>query len=210
MNGPEEGKRTHWDRMYGGAPSETRSWHQAEPVLSLRMIAGTGKGLGARIIDVGGGTSFLVDRLLQAGYRSLGVLDVSAVAMDTVRRRLGPQATEVEWFVDDVLRFRTPHEWDVWHDRAVFHFLTENTDRASYRDALRRSLAPGGQVILATFGLTGPESCSGLPTMRYSPESLGRELGPGFVLRESLPEVHVTPGGASQDFVYCRFERIEV
>lgn len=207
MGGSAGDRRSHWNRIYGSAPTETRSWHEAEPVHSLRLIDSTGKGHGARILDVGGGTSFLVDRLLEAGYRSLGVLDISAVAIDGVRGRLGAKAATVEWFVEDATRFRSPHEWDVWHDRAVFHFLTEAADRASYVEALRRSLAAGGQVIIATFSPTGPQSCSGLPTVRYDSETLAQELGPGFVLRESRPETHVTPGGAAQDFLYCRFER---
>lgn len=199
-------REAHWNRVHGKAP-ETLSWYQAEPTLSLQLIGDTGFGSTARILDVGGGTSFLVDRLLDSGYSATGVLDVSEVAIERARIRLGERARKVEWFREDVTRFVSPHEWDIWHDRAVFHFLTEAQDRAAYRAALFRSLSPGGQVILATFGPTGPEVCSGLPAVRYSATSLRRELGAGLTLLESTPDSHVTPGGAAQDFMYFRLGR---
>jgi SAM-dependent methyltransferase len=197
----------HWDHAYAAATASCRSWYQAEPSLSLRLIAATGFGPDARVIDVGGGTSCLVDRLLARGYAHIGVLDVSRAAIDEARVRLGADAGRVEWFGTDVTRFEPPHQWDIWHDRATFHFLTEPEDRAAYRRVLLDSLVPGGHAILATFAPSGPERCSGLPAVRYGAADLAAELGAGFTLVESVAEAHTTPAGKVQDFLYCRFVR---
>jgi hypothetical protein len=159
-----------------------------------------------RVIDVGGGASHLVDWLVERGYRA-GVLDISDEPLKIVRKRLSNAAARVEWFVADVTEFISPHEWDVWHDRAVFHFLMDAPDRQKYREALLAATAPGSHVIIATFGPEGPERCSGLPTMRYSATGLHRELGKEFELIETEWEDHHTPGGKVQQFVYGRFER---
>jgi len=206
MGNVSESRRTHWDRIHGGSDPEAQSWFQSEPATSLRLIERCGVGPQARILDVGGGTSVLVDRLLDRQRAGIGVLDISARAIAQAQHRLGRErSARVEWYVEDVTRFDSPHPWDVWHDRAVFHFLVEASDRNRYREVLERSVGPGGQVIVATFSPTGPDRCSGLPTVRYSPDRLGAELGEAFQLVESHPESHTTPAGRVQDFVYCRF-----
>jgi hypothetical protein len=196
----------HWDRLYE-KPSEHHDWHQSVPSISLRMIEATRIGPHARVLDVGGGTSILVDRLLDIGYRRLGVLDVSAVGLEAARRRLGIRDVMVEWYNVDVTRFVSPHPWDIWHDRGLLHFLTDARARAAYVHIMRRYLAPGGQVIIAGFSPSGPDRCSGLPTIRCSAASLGAQLGSGFALVESVPELHQTPDGTAQMFLYNRFVR---
>ncbi|NIN70718.1 MAG: methyltransferase domain-containing protein [Gemmatimonadetes bacterium] len=200
MNG-----KAHWERIYAtNAPDEV-SWFQAKPETSLRMIEASGVGPDGLIIDVGGGASTLVDYLLDAGYKNVSVLDWAPRGPEQARARLGSRADEVKWIEADITRFEAPHRWDLWHDRAVFHFLTDGADRAAYRASLFRCVASGGQVIIATFGLEGPRRCSGLDVVRYSPDSLAAELGAGFTLVESEAELHRTPKGAVQTFNYCRF-----
>jgi predicted TPR repeat methyltransferase len=200
-------KKEHWDQLYETSPHELRSWHQSVPAISLRMIESTRIGSHARVLDVGGGTSILVDCLLDISYRRVGLLDISEVAVAAARRRLGIRDVMVEWYTMDVTRFISPHPWDIWHDRGLLHYLTDGPDRAAYVHIMRRYLAPGGQVIIAGFGPSGPQQCSGLPTVRYSAASLGAQLGHGFSLVESVPESHVTPGGKVQQFLYNRFVR---
>ncbi|HEX8385604.1 MAG TPA: class I SAM-dependent methyltransferase, partial [Rubricoccaceae bacterium] len=177
------------------------------PASSVRMVEAAGLGPSARVLDVGGGASSLVDALLDGGYTHVGVLDVAPEALDVARARLGGRAGLVEWFASDVLSFETPHPWDVWHDRAVFHFLTDPADQARYRRVMLDSLAPGGHVVMAPFGPDGPESCSGLPVQRYDPESLAAVLGPELRLGEHRLDVHTTPSGAEQEFLFARFIR---
>jgi len=177
--------------------------------MSLRLIGSSPFGRDAGILDIGGGTSLLVDRLVDTYPGRIGVLDISAEAIAQAQRRLGRERSDrVEWFVADVTRFESPRLWQVWHDRAVFHFLVDAEERKQYRQVLERSVSATGQVIIGTFSLSGPERCSGLPTVRYSPERLHEELGPSFELIESYPESHATPSGKVQDFVYCRFVRV--
>jgi SAM-dependent methyltransferase len=202
-----ESRPAHWDHAYAAVASGSRSWYQSEPTLSLRLIEATGFGPEGRVLDVGGGTSYLVDRLLANGYAHVGVLDVSPTAIGEAQDRLGADAARVEWFVADVTSFASPHTWEIWHDRAVFHFLTSPSDRKAYMAVLLDSLVPGGQVILATFGPSGPERCSGLPVVCYSAAALAVELGSEFHLVQSLDEAHTTPAGRVQDFLYCRFVR---
>jgi SAM-dependent methyltransferase len=197
---------THWDTVYRTKAPDSVSWFQKDPVASLKMIAGAQLDPGASVIDVGGGTSFLADRLLDLGYRP-AVLDVSAVALEITKARLGSRGDRVEWFVEDVLGFDPPHRWDLWHDRAVFHFLTAETDRAAYWSVVRRSLAEAGTAVIATFGPNGPERCSGLPTVRYGPEELLDEAGEDFAIASTAVEAHTTPGGGSQEFVYVALKR---
>jgi 2-polyprenyl-3-methyl-5-hydroxy-6-metoxy-1,4-benzoquinol methylase len=195
----------HWAAVYAKKDPHDVSWYQAEPALSLALIERAAHAP-ARVIDVGGGTSFLADRLLARGYH-VGVLDVSERALAVVQARLDTAAQDVEWFVADATSYVSPHVWDVWHDRAVFHFLVHARDRAAYRLALTAATVPGSAVIIATFGPDGPERCSGLPIVRYSPAQLAAELGAGFEAVETAWEVHHTPAGAAQQFVYCRFVR---
>jgi SAM-dependent methyltransferase len=191
--------------MYSTRSPDSVSWYQESPTVSLRLIE---KSLAApaTILDVGGGTSNLVDLLIERRYR-VGVLDISDTALNLTRARLGARASDVSWFVANVTQFRSPETWDIWHDRAVFHFLIDAGDRASYVAALDAATGPGSVVIIATFGPEGPERCSGLPARRYSPADLQAELGPRYELLDVEWEMHTTPGGTAQQFVYCRFRR---
>lgn len=198
----------HWDRVWRERDRARVSWYQPRPGLSLQLIETAELPEGSRVLDVGGGTSSLVERLLDAGYRP-GVLDVSEEALARARARLGARATRVEWFRADVTRWNPPHDWDLWHDRATLHFLTDERDRQAYRATLLRALPPGGCAVLAEFGPQGPTTCSGLPVHRWSAEALEAFLGPELAIEERSAEEHVTPSGATQRFVVCRFRRRE-
>ncbi len=198
-------RKNHWNKVYGDRGEAELSWFQDRPDVSLRLIDAAALDPDSRIIDVGGGASRLVDCLLDRGYRHLGVLDVSAFALELTQARLGSRAKQVEWFVTDLTEFRSPHPWDLWHDRAVFHFLTDEGDRKAYREVLMRSLAPSAQVVVSTFGPEGPQKCSGLDVRRYDSAALGGIMGAEFELLEEELEEHVTPGGSSQQFMWCRF-----
>ena len=213
-NVPDEGELKepapgdHWDEVWDGADPDRVSWFEPRPESSLDLIESSGVGYGAGLIDVGGGASLLTRQLLDAGYEDLTVLDISVGGLAAGRGRLGPAASDVEWIRADVRHFEPSRTWDLWHDRAVFHFLQLAEDRAAYLATLDRCLADGGQVIFATFGPEGPERCSGLEVRRYSLESLAGELGPGFRLEDSSIQEHTTPAGGSQQFLYARFKRV--
>jgi SAM-dependent methyltransferase len=195
--------KEHWESVYRKRDPGEVSWFQAEATLSLALIRDAAPA-SAAIIDVGGGSSTLVDGLLAAGYRNITVLDISAAALDHARRRLGSGAHGVKWMVADVLTAGLPdHGVDVWHDRAVFHFLTETADRERYVAQVRSAMRPGGVVLVATFANDGPTRCSGLPVARYSVGELHGQFGPEFRLISSHRESHVTPQGVVQPFVYC-------
>jgi 2-polyprenyl-3-methyl-5-hydroxy-6-metoxy-1,4-benzoquinol methylase len=198
----------HWDRVYGSKALEQFSWFEQEPVVSLELIEESGVGVDARLVDIGGGDSLLVDSLLARGYSDVTVLDISATALSRARERLGVRARSVTWAVSDVTCFRPPRAFDLWHDRAVFHFLTGAEDRRSYVQAMTEGLRPDGHAIIGTFSLDGPAKCSGLDVRRYSAESLARELGQSFELVESRAHAHTTPGGGTQAFVFGRFVRV--
>jgi SAM-dependent methyltransferase len=199
--------KAHWERVYAErAPSEV-SWYQRAPALSLALVERSGVAKDDPIIDVGGGASTLVDHLLAAGYQRAAVLDISARALDHARARLGAAAERVEWYEADVTDFTPPHRFALWHDRAVFHFLTEETQRQAYLRSLNEALLPDGQVIIAAFGQGGPTKCSGLDVVRYNPVSLGAVLGDGFRLVEAVSETHLTPAGKTQRFEYHHFAR---
>lgn len=200
--------RDHWNRVYQTKGVDEVSWYQAEPRVSLGLIRELAPAPSSRIIDVGGGASFLVDRLIEAGYRDLSVLDLSGRALSIVRTRLGAQAELVEWLEGDVLDVGLPGDYHVWHDRAVFHFLPRPEDRRRYVEQVRRSVRPAGHVVVATFSEGGPMKCSGLDVMRYDPEALRREFGEGFELVKSQSEAHRTPTGSAQSFVYCVFRTV--
>ncbi len=200
-------RRAHWQQVYRGRTPEAASWYQAEPALSLALIAAAGVTPDAGIIDVGGGASTLVDHLLDGGFRDLAVLDVAEASLAAARARLGDRADQVTWIAADVTAWSPDRQWDLWHDRAVFHFLVDAADRRAYRAALGRALAPGGHVVIATFAPDGPERCSGLPVVRYDEARLGAELGAGFRFVESRRERHHTPGGAAQEFLFQRYRR---
>ena len=194
----------HWEKVYETKPANTVSWYQEHAEHSLRLIRETGVPLTASIIDVGGGASTLVDDLLEAGYHSLTVLDLSGAALAAAQKRLGSQAKSVRWLEANITNVEFPaHAYDVWHDRAVFHFLISAADRLAYVEAVLRAVKPGGHVIVATFAEDGPTQCSGLPVMRYSAGELHTEFGSPFTLLRHEKEEHHTPTGNIQKFVYC-------
>jgi SAM-dependent methyltransferase len=183
------------------------SWYEARPAKSLEYIRYSGVRPEDPIIDVGGGASFLVDTLLELGYHDLTVLDVSATALEKLRERLGARAPHVMLLNEDVTRFQPARRYALWHDRAVFHFLVRDADRAAYGRALRAGLRPDGQLVIATFGPAAPERCSGLPVVRYGAAELAHAIGADFELVESSQDAHRTPAGNTQQFQYCRFRR---
>jgi 2-polyprenyl-3-methyl-5-hydroxy-6-metoxy-1,4-benzoquinol methylase len=202
---PDPTPRDHWEKVWATRAEHDLSWFQAEPSLSVELIEAHAA-QGARVLDVGGGASRLVDRLLERGYR-VGVLDIAVSALVVTRRRLGARAAEVEWFAVDVTGFSSPHPWEVWHDRAVFHFLTDPAARAAYAEVAARALTSGGIAIVATFAPDGPERCSGLPVVRYGGARLAAELGSRFRLEEERAETHLTPAGREQAFTYAVLRR---
>lgn len=196
--------RDHWDSVYEHKGPSQVSWYRPHLEHSLRFIEGAGLGHDAAIIDVGGGASTLVDDLLACGYRNVSVLDVSSKAMESAKARLGDRAAAVHWLVADIAQAELPDDaYDFWHDRAVFHFLRDEDDRGRYVAAVRRSVKPGGHILVATFGPEGPTRCSGLDVVRYGPEELHAQFGGAFQKVGSLSEIHSTPWGAEQQFVYC-------
>ncbi len=197
-------KKAHWENVYSTKPHDQVSWFREHLDNSLRMIVQTGVEKDAAIIDVGGGSSTLVDDLLEAGFIDVSVLDISGTAIEASRLRLGERADRVNWIEADITDVElTENHYDVWHDRAVFHFLTAAEDRRRYVDLVNRSVKPGGHVIIASFGLAGPMKCSGLDVVRYSPDTMHDEFGDEFELISSLDESHQTPFGTTQEFVYC-------
>jgi SAM-dependent methyltransferase len=195
---------THWENVYKAKAPNAVSWYRAHLDRSLELIIGAAPDRTASIIDVGGGESTLVDDLLARGYRNLTVLDVSQTALDVTKARLGEAAQSVQWLCADITQATLPAmSFDVWHDRAVFHFLTSVADREAYVQSAARSVKPGGRVIVSTFGPLGPTQCSGLATMRYDAEGLHHEFGNRFQLIESSTELHETPFGTKQQFLYC-------
>ena len=196
--------KNHWEHVYQSKPSDAVSWFQEHAALSLSLIEDTKVSRNASIIDVGGGASTLVDDLLARGYSKLTVLDLSVAALATAQARLGARSGEVTWIADDVTTVElAPHSFDVWHDRAVFHFLTSAEEREAYVRAVQKAVKPGGHVIVATFAEDGPSKCSGLPVVRYSPEGLHSQFGESFTLLNQQREEHQTPFGTSQKFIYC-------
>ena len=196
--------KTHWEHIYQTKAPTQVSWYQEHSLQSLQFIAHTGIAKSGHIIDVGGGHSALVGDLLKDGYRHITVLDISIAALEAAQQRLGSRANQVNWLEADVLQTKLPHqEYDLWHDRAVFHFLTEPEDRRLYVNAVKEAVKTGGHVIVATFASDGPEHCSGLPIVRYEPESLHNEFGDSFTLLDSTHETHHTPFGTEQRFIYC-------
>jgi SAM-dependent methyltransferase len=197
----------HWQDVYARKRDEEVSWYQAFPATSIDLVSRTGAGHAARIIDVGGGASRLVDALLALGFERVTVLDLAETALDHARARLADRAAAVAWVAADVRTWRPDAPFDVWHDRAAFHFMVQPEDREAYLATLHRAVASGGHAILGTFAADGPELCSGLPVLRWEPDALAREIGPKFRLVESLREDHVTPDGKVQKFQFSRFVR---
>jgi ubiquinone/menaquinone biosynthesis C-methylase UbiE len=201
--------KDHWERVYSTKATDAVSWFQPHADLSLDIIRSTGLGRDASIIDVGGGASTLVDDLVANGYNDLTVLDLSGAALNTARKRVGAQESKVRWIEADITKVDlSANRYDIWHDRAVFHFLTDPEDRAAYVRTVLRSVKPGAHVIVATFGEDGPLQCSGLPVMRYSADELHNQFGAAFQLLDHRKEEHHTPSGSVQQFVYCYCRRI--
>ena len=196
--------KQYWEQVYTTKASDSVSWFQEHADQSLRLIHNTRLGKDAAIIDVGGGASRLVDDLVAEGYTDLTVFDLSSIALAVAKQRLGEHADIVLWIEGDITRAKFPmNRFDIWHDRAVFHFLTDPADRHAYVERVLSSVRPGGHVIVATFAEDGPEKCSGLPVMRYQPEALHAVFGDTFQLVEHEKEAHHTPFGTVQQFVYC-------
>ena len=200
-------RQAHWQNVYQTKGEREVSWFQENPAISLELIRATGIGADASIIDIGGGASRLADALAADGYRLVTVLDLSEKALATSRERLGTLAKGVSWIVADVTKWKPTQIFDLWHDRAAFHFLTEPDDRTAYAERVRTAVRPGGHVIIGTFALDGPERCSGLPVARHDAASIGTILGPSFKLAESRRHDHRTPGGVVQRFQFGRFQR---
>jgi SAM-dependent methyltransferase len=194
----------HWDAVYRTKASDAVSWYRPHLDVSLEFITRAVPDHSAAIIDVGAGESTLVDDLLTRGYNNLIALDISATALEVTRRRIGSSADRIQWIVADVTRAPVGrHCFDIWHDRAVFHFLIGEEDRAAYVRQVLDAVRPGGHVIMGTFGPEGPTRCSGLDVVRYDANALHQQFGERFQLLESAKEIHVTPWGAPQQFMYC-------
>lgn len=201
-------QKDHWEQVYSTKPAEKLGWYEPHLQTSLNWIRGLSLAVDAPIIDVGGGASTLVDDLLNAGYRSITLLDISEKVMSSVKARLGQKAEPVTWLDGDITSVDLPtHYYELWHDRAVFHFLTELEQQQKYRDNLLKALKPGGHLIIGTFAPEAPPKCSGLPVQRYSPEQLENTLGGEFELKRHHKELHITPGGMEQMYLYCHFRR---
>ena len=201
-------RKLHWQNVFCSKASSEVGWYQPHLRLSLELIAQTGLGKSARILDVGGGDSTLVDDLVAQGYSNVSVLDISSTALDRAKARLGARADQVNWIEADIIQAELPSlHYDLWHDRAMFHFLTSAEDRKSYASAVERALKPQGHLIVATFAADGPQQCSGLETMRYSPEKLLAEFGENLTLVKNLPEAHRMPSGTLQKFSYCHLQK---
>jgi len=199
-------RRAHWEQVYASKGDAELSWFQARPNVSLALIDSL-RPPPQRVIDIGGGQSSLAGELVARGVESVTVLDLSSAALDRARERAGPAAERIKWLVADVLEAEQLGEYALWHDRAVFHFLTDPSDRRKYIAAVSSAVAKGGHLIVATFALTGPEKCSGLPVCRYDGAGLAAEFGDGFQFIDSAPESHTTPWGKSQDFTYLLLRR---
>ena len=198
-------RKQHWDLVYAEKAEDAVSWFQPRPETSLALLHSAGIARSDAVIDVGGGASRLVDALLQEGFSDVTVLDIAAGALEKSRARLKADAGKAHWIAADITRWKPERRYRLWHDRAVFHFLTDPADRAAYRRALEAGLAPGGHVLMASFALDGPERCSGLPVQRYAPETLAMELGTAFTLVSQRHEAHTTPAGKLQRFQYSLF-----
>jgi len=203
----DAGRQVHWENVYTTKGENEVSWFQQSPAPSLELIVQVGAVSNSAIIDIGGGASRLVDHLVDQGFADVTVLDLSSAALETARARLGARAGRVHWLVADATIWEPVKRYDIWHDRAAFHFLTDEKDRAAYIERLTRGLKAGGHAIIATFALDGPEKCSGLPVARYDAASLAQTLGPGFRPVHTQRHEHATPWGSHQVFQFSVFRR---
>jgi SAM-dependent methyltransferase len=200
-------RTSHWNAAYAAKGETGVSWFEDVPRVSLALIRQVSDGPQTRLIDIGGGASRLVDALLLENWTQVSVLDISPAAIEAAMARLGAAAEQVSWIVDDVTRWQPRRIYDIWHDRAAFHFLTAPGDRAAYVERLRMALKPGGHAIIATFALDGPERCSGLEVLRYDPQGLAETIGSPFTLVHSLSHIHTTPWGTTQAFQFSVLKR---
>ncbi len=201
--------KKHWEDIYGQKKPDEVSWYKPHLDLSLKILTNAGLNSSSRIIDVGAGASTLVDDLIRLGTKAITILDISGEALAVSKARLEQRANEVEWIEADITQAKLRKEYyDIWHDRAVFHFLTGAEDRHQYVATTTEALKQQGQLVIATFSLQGPLRCSGLDIVKYSPETLQAELGSGFRLIEALEEEHQTPFNTAQKFIYCRFQKV--
>jgi hypothetical protein len=201
------GSRSHWDNVYAAKAETAVSWFQPHSTRSLELIEQASPDGGASVVDVGGGASTLVDDLIGRGFIDLTVLDIAELALERSKARLGKQADKVTWIAADVTSWTPPRIWEIWHDRAVFHFLTERPQQDTYVAALTAATRPGATAIFATFALDGTDKCSGLPVQRYSAETLASRLGPAFALAGQANETHKTPAGSEQRFSFAVLRR---
>jgi ubiquinone/menaquinone biosynthesis C-methylase UbiE len=201
-------RQDHWQTVYQEKGEHQVSWFQEQPSISLDLMSDVGAKTNTAIVDIGGGASRLVDALVDNGYRDLTVLDLSESAISIAKQRLGTRAAGVSWIVADVTQWQPSRQYDLWHDRAAFHFLTETADQNAYGERLTRALRPGGHAIIGTFALDGPERCSGLPVVRYDSSHLSVALGHGFALIAERRHDHKTPWGAIQRFQFSVFRRV--
>jgi len=202
-----ESRQAHWEKVYTSKGENEVSWYQQSPAPSSELIVQAGATHASAIIDVGGGASRLVDHLVEQGFEDITVLDLSAAALEAAKRRLESRADRVHWIVADATAWEPVKSYDIWHDRAAFHFLTDEKDRAAYIARLARGVKVGGHAIIGTFALDGPEKCSGLPVARYDSASLGQALGAKFRLVDTRRHEHATPWGSKQMFQFSVFRR---
>lgn len=200
-------RKAHWENVYSTKRENEVSWFQEDPAPSLELIDVSKPALDSAIVDIGGGASRLVDALVAQRFRNVTVLDLSEAALAAARARLGRDADQVQWVAADVTKWHPSQTFDIWHDRAAFHFLTDPIDRAAYVAHLENAMKPGGSIIIGTFALDGPERCSGLPVNRYDARSLGETLGSGFELVSTRRHEHATPWDAVQHFQFAVFRR---
>lgn len=202
------GQKPHWESVYATKREDEVSWFQVRAGRSLALICDAAPETDSAIIDVGGGASSLAGDLIDAGYRDASVLDISSAALERARARLREASGKIEWIIADITQWQPPRRWNVWHDRAVFHFLISPQDQDAYIRALDAAMAPGAAAVISTFALDGPEKCSGLPVERYSAATLAARLGEAFQLEKEAREDHVTPGGAVQKFSYAVLRKV--
>lgn len=201
-------RKEHWDAVYGTKQTTEVSWYQPRPTLSLALVAEAGATASSEIIDVGGGDATLVDALVEEGYQHVTVLDIAGAALLRAQERVGPRARQVTWLEADITQAQLPaRRYDIWHDRAVFHFLTVEADRERYVQQAAHAIKPGGALIIATFAADGPTKCSGLTVKRWSRGDLESRFATAFSLVRCVGDTHVTPAGSEQRFIYCLFRR---
>jgi len=206
-NDDKDHKKEHWEAVYRTKSDNQVSWYQERPEMSIGLIRQYQTDHDRAIIDIGAGNSNLCTCLADLGYTRLTALDISAVALDRCRLKSGAQGTKIHWLVSDVLALNTPQRFALWHDRAAFHFLTDEADIARYAHSAGTHLETGGIMIIAAFSLQGPQKCSGLNVTRYSPQTMAPVFAENFRLIHSLTQTHTTPNGAAQDFTWCLFQR---